>query len=142
MDRTLNKLLTAAAIAVGTVCLVYPVLAADYMTAGGDPERTGWLKDEKTISKANVGQIKLLWKKSLPSTPRQMHNLFSPLVVQSLRTPSGTKEVAIVAGVSDDLWGLDAKTGDVLWSKHFPAVGLTGQGPQGGTLCPGGQTAV
>ena len=52
------------------------------------------------------------------------------------------KEVAIVAGVSDDLWGLDAKTGDILWSKHFPAVGLTGLGPQSGTLCPGGQTAV
>jgi len=135
MRRTLLKIVIAVAVAI-------PAIAGDYLTAGGDSARTGWLKDEKIISKANAGQIKLLWKTKLPSTVRQMHNLFSPLVVDNLRTPSGMKEVAIVAGVSDDLWGLDAKTGDILWSKHFPAVGLTGLGPQSGTLCPGGQTAV
>lgn len=141
-NQRLRSTLTAAALATGFISFALTAVAGDYLTAGGDSARTGWLKDEKVISKANVGQIKLLWKTKLPSTPRQMHNLFSPLVVQSLSTPSGTKEVAIVAGVSDDLWGLDAKTGEVLWSKHFPAVGLTGLGPQSGTLCPGGQTAV
>jgi outer membrane protein assembly factor BamB len=123
-------------------CFASAALASDYLTAGGDSARTGFLKNEKSINKANVGQMKLLWKVKLPSTPRQMHNLFSPLIAQSLRTPSGVKEVAIVAGVSDDLWGLDAKTGEILWSKKFTQVGLTGQGPQGGTLCPGGQTAA
>jgi outer membrane protein assembly factor BamB len=142
VNQRMNRILTGAALTLSIVFLTFPVMAGDYLTAGGDAARTGWLKDEKVISKSNAGQIKLLWKTRLPSTVRQMHNLFSPLVVQSLRTPSGMKEVAIVAGVSDDLWGLDAKTGDILWSKHFPAVGLTGQGPQGGTLCPGGQTAV
>ena len=130
------------AVAASLLCLAVPLFAADYLVEGGDPGRTGWLKDEKVISKANAGQIKLLWKTQLPSTPRQMHNLFSPLVAQAVRTASGNKEIAVVAGVSDDLWGLDAKTGAVLWSKHFPAVGLTGLGPQSGTLCPGGQTAV
>jgi outer membrane protein assembly factor BamB len=125
-------LLSGSALAWGT----------DYLTAGGDNARTGWLKDEHVITKANVSQIKLLWKTKLPSTPREMHNLFSPLIATSLRTPSGSKEVAVVAGVSDDLWGLDAKTGIVLWSKKFNEVGLTGEGPQGGTLCPGGQTAM
>ena len=130
------------AVAASLLCLAVPLFAADYLVEGGDPGRTGWLKDEKVISKANAGQIKLLWKTQLPSTPRQMHNLFSPLVAQAVRTASGNKEIAVVVGVSDDLWGLDAKTGAVLWSKHFPAVGLTGLGPQSGTLCPGGQTAV
>lgn len=46
------------------------------------------------------------------------HNLFSPLIVQSLRTPSGVKEVAIVANVSDNLWGLDAKSGEILWPRN------------------------
>ena len=125
--------------------LIVPATLAqesDYLTEGVDSARTGWMRNENVISKANASQIKLLWKTQLPSKPREMHNLFSPLIAAKLQTASGVKEVAIVAGVSDDLWGLDAKTGEVLWSKHFPAVGLTGQGPQGGTLCPGGQTAV
>ena len=142
MTYRMREFLTATALAWSLVSGSVPAMAGDYLTVGGDAARSGWLKDEKVISKANVGQIKLLWSAKLPSTPRQMHNLFSPLVAQSLSTPSGVKEVAIVAGVSDDLWGLDAKTGAVLWSKHFPAEGLTGQGPQNGTLCPGGQTAA
>ena len=121
---------------------VAPVFCADFLTSGVDAARTGWLKDERVISKANAGQIKLLWKARLPSKPREMHNLFSPLVVQNLKTPSGVREVAIVAGVSDELWGLDAKNGQILWYKKFALEGLTGQGPQSGILCPGGQTAV
>ena len=54
--------------------------------------REGHLK-----AKRRADQIAL--EENLPSTTRQMHNLFSPLVVQSLGTPSGRKEIAIVAGV-------------------------------------------
>jgi|ERR1035437_482497 hypothetical protein len=107
-----RRFLTTAALAASFV------FARDYLTVGGDSARTRWLKDEKVISKANASQIKLLWKTKLLSTPRQMHNLFSPLIVQSLRTPSGVKEVAIVANVSDNLWGLDAKSGEILWPRN------------------------
>lgn len=142
--RSCSRAGISVALAFVVTLAAQPLLAqsTDYLTAGVDSARTGWLPTEEVISKANAGQIKLLWKTQLPSKPREMHNLFSPLVAAQLKTPLGVKEVAIVAGVSDDLWGLDAKTGDVLWSKHFPAVGLTGQGPQTGTLCPGGQTAA
>ena len=141
INSRLCKFLIAIALA-GTVgASAWLAMASEYLTVGGDDSRTGWLKDEKVITKANVGQIKLLWKAKLPSTPRQMHNLFSPLIA-NVSTSSGPMEIAVVAGVSDDLWGLDVKTGEILWSKEFTQIGLTGLGPQGGTLCPGGQTAV
>ncbi len=142
VTRTSRKFLTIVGATLLCCSAASVVTATDYLTEGVDSQRTGWLRDEKVISKTNAGQIRLLWKAKLPSTPRQMHNLFSPLIIQNLHTTSGNRELAIVAGVSDDLWGLDAKTGEIVWSKKFTQVGLTGLGPQSGTLCPGGQTAV
>ena len=85
MNRTVAQYRIAAAATLA--CLALPLIAADYLAENHVPGRTGWLKDEKVISKANAGQIKLLWKTKLPSTVRQMHNLFSPLVVGSFARP-------------------------------------------------------
>ena len=89
---------------VATVILSSATLwAADYLTHGVDPGRTGWVKDEKVFTTANVGDMKLLWKLKLESTPRAMHNLFTPLIAEKVTTPQGTREIAVVAGVNDDL---------------------------------------
>jgi hypothetical protein len=63
------------------------VLANDMLTQGVDIGRTGWVKDEKIFTPANVGGMKLLWKLKLESTPRAMHNLFSPLIAEKVNTP-------------------------------------------------------
>src|SRR6476620_2621196 len=34
----------------------------DWVTDGGDNQRTGWNPNEKTLTKENVGNLKLLWK--------------------------------------------------------------------------------
>ncbi|WP_222705462.1 PQQ-binding-like beta-propeller repeat protein [Terriglobus albidus] len=117
--------------------------AVNFLTEGVDNGRTGWLQGDKSFTPQNVKGMKLLWKTKLDSTPREMHNLFAPLLLENVETPSGKKEVAVVAGVTDDLFGLDGKTGDQLWHVHYdttftPVPGARG----GGTLCPGGQTAV
>ena len=121
--------------------------AADYLADGPDMARTGWVRNEKVFTKDNVKNMKLLWKIKLDSTPRQMHNLFPPLVVGSVATSGGNKEIAVVAGISDDLWGIDTATGKEIWHKHFdsndPAAADNPNGGRGpGTLCPGGQTAT
>jgi hypothetical protein len=62
-----------SALAVLASCV--PLLASDYLTEGNDPGRTGWMKDEKVFTLANVKDMRLLWKVKLDSQPRQMHNL-------------------------------------------------------------------
>jgi outer membrane protein assembly factor BamB len=116
--------------------------ASDYLTEGGDPGRTGWMKDEKVFTAANVKGMKLLWKVKLESTPREMHNLFSPLIVERVTTAQGTREMAVVAGVSDDLFGIDVASGEMMWKRHFDSTFTPQTGGRGSTLCPGGQTAV
>jgi len=90
--------------------------SADWLAGGNDFERTHWQKDEKLLSPTTAKNMKLLWKIQLDSKPRVMSNLFTTLVAGSVTTKSVPKEVAIVAGVSDDLFALDAITGTILWS--------------------------
>jgi hypothetical protein len=70
-----------------------------------------------------------------------MHNLFAPLIAERVNTPQGVREIAVVAGVSDDLFGIDVANGEPLWNKHFDTT-FPGGGRVGDALCPGGQTAV
>ena len=115
--------------------------ASDFLAEGVDSARTGWVRDEKVFTTANVGSMKLLWKLKLESTPRAMHNLFAPLVAERVTTPQGTRELAVVAGVSDDLFGIDVADGRQIWHRRFDST-LAKPGGTNDTLCPGGQTAV
>jgi outer membrane protein assembly factor BamB len=117
------------------------LIASDVLTEGVDSGRTGWLKDERVFTTANVRGMKQLWALKLDSTPRAMHNLFPPLVAERVNTPQGPRELAVVAGVTDDLFGIDVSTGKQIWQRHFDTT-LTDLRPSSDTLCPGGQTAV
>src|SRR5438093_1440399 len=76
----------------------------------------------KGVDTTNVKGMKLLWKVKLPSTPREMHNLFPPLIVEHVTTPQGSREMAIVTGVSDDLFGIDVVSGETMWRTHFDST--------------------
>jgi outer membrane protein assembly factor BamB len=117
------------------------VLASDFLTEGVDNARTGWVRDEKVFTTANAGLTRLLWKVKLESTPRAMHNLFAPLVAERVTAAQGRRELAVVAGVSDDLFGIDVATGNQIWHRRFDST-LANPGGTSDTLCPGGQTAV
>ena len=99
---------------------------------GVDNGRTGWMKDEKVFNTTNVKDMKLLWKVKLDSTPREMHNLFSPLIVEKATMPQGTREMAVVAGVSDDLWGIDTVSGETMWHRKFDSTYTPPAGGRGG----------
>ena len=119
-----------------------PLVASDYLTEGNDPGRTGWMKDEKVFTLANVKDMKLLWKVKLDSQPREMHNLFSPLIAERVTTARGAREVAIVAGISDDLFGIDVASGELLWKKRYESTFAPTDKTVYHTLCLGGQTAM
>src|SRR5438105_4287059 len=95
---------------------------ADWLTDGGDPQRTAWQRNETILNKNTVKDMKLLWKIKVTNEPRQMHSLFPPLIAGNVATADGTKEIAIVAGVSDNIFGIDVDRGTLLWSKHFDST--------------------
>jgi len=114
---------------------------ANWLTDGGDPQRTSWQRHETLISPASVKNMTLLWKVKLDNQPREMHNLFAPLILSDLQLASGTREIAVVAGISDNIYGIDVEHGTQLWKRHFDST-FDDTGRSGGPLCPGGQTAT
>ena len=116
--------------------------AAGWLTDGGSPKRTGWQQDEKILSKENVKNLKILWKLHLDNVPQEMHSLFPPLIIEKANTPGGVKQLAIVAGISDNIYAIDVSTGQLLWKKHFVYPAPKKRGEPGDPLCPTGQTAT
>jgi outer membrane protein assembly factor BamB len=117
--------------------------AADWLTDGKNSQRTNWQEDEKTFTTANAKDIKLLWKVKLDNEVREMHSLLVPLVAERVNTSSGPKQILIETGVSDNIFAIEAETGNVLWKKHLTSSytpPLNSRG--GGILCPGGITAT
>lgn len=128
-----------------------PVAATltDYWTDGADIERSGWIRNEKILTKANVGTLKLKWKLETGNQPRALHALMPVLVIGQLATSGGTKQVGIVNGISDNLYAFDVETGKILWQKHWDYPPPAGRGGRGaaptdpkrlGFLQPGGSS--
>jgi putative pyrroloquinoline-quinone-binding quinoprotein len=135
--------LTAAALFSPVISAQQHPRKAAWLTDGGDTARTSWQRDETLITTASVKGMKLAWKVKVDNQPRQMHNLFAPLIVPDVQTPSGPRELAILAGVSDNIYGIDVDSGRQIWKRHFDSTFVEPQGGRGGgPLCPGGLTAT
>jgi len=135
----------------------------DWITDGGDNQRTGWNKNETILRKDNIGNLKLLWKLQTGNQVRALHALMPVLVIGRLNTPSGPKQIGFVTGISDNIYAFDTENGAILWQKHWdyvlpqragaPGAGAGGAGGQGrgrgpqnpaalGFLQPGGSSDV
>src|SRR5262249_28566720 len=111
MTRRVAALALYLALAVGFALPRAQTQKADWLTDGGDPQRTAWQRNETPLTKESVKGMKLLWKIKLDNQTRQMHTLFPPLVAGSVRTGAGDKEIAVVAGVSDNIYAIDVAKG-------------------------------
>ena len=115
---------------------------AEWPTDGGNAQRTAWQQDEKILTKENVKGMKVLWKLQLDNKPQEMHSLFAPLIVEGVKVGGVAKEVAVVAGISDNIYAIDVAAGKVIWKKHFDYPTPARRGREGDPLCPPGQTAA
>src|SRR4051794_19546254 len=125
---------------VATLASAVLLRAADWTTFGGNPQRDGWAKEESTLTKENVKDLKLAWKIQLESSSKELNSLTAPLVVEKLVTPRGFKDAVIVAGASDIVFAVDTDNGKLLWQKKF-TVAPSKQAAQG-FLCPNALNAT
>jgi hypothetical protein len=111
----------------------------DWLTAGGDAQRSSSVRNDRWISRATVTKPgpRLVYKIALPNTPRQMNSLSQPILLQTARGLTGFKSMGFVTGSGGTAFGFDYDTSQVLWKTPLGAA--AGQGS--GTLaCPGGLT--
>ena len=134
---------TAAAAIASSGILAQSQRKADWLTDGGDPQRTAWQRQETILTAETVKHMKLLWTLQTDNQSRQMHNLFPPLIAGNVSTAAGSKEIAILAGISDNVYGIDVASGKQIWKRKFDSTFQEQTGGRGGgVLCPGGLTAT
>jgi outer membrane protein assembly factor BamB len=113
----------------------------DWLTDGGDNERTGWQRHETILTKDNVRNLKVLWKIQTDNQPRALHGLMPVLIVGRLNTAKGPSQIGIVSGISDNLYAFDVEAGQIVWQKHWAyEQGNDGRGgPEAGRGAGGGR---
>lgn len=115
---------------------VFAAQAAEWLTFGGDAQRTGWAKAEKLLTKDSLKNFGLLWKLHVDNESKELISLTAPVVVEDVYTSKGVKDIVVVAGSSDNLYTIDADTGKLFWQKSFSVDAKPKQKPH--WLCPNG----
>ena len=123
MGKINNRFWVLGSILFLIVTPVRNVTAADWLTFGHDPQRSGWTP-ESFISPENVRGLELKWASQLDNVPLALNSLTEPLAASGVNTPHGNRTVVYVAGSSDTFFALDAQDGKVLWSRTFDSAVL------------------
>ncbi|MBC7926760.1 MAG: PQQ-binding-like beta-propeller repeat protein [Bryobacteraceae bacterium] len=108
---------------------------------GGNPQRTGWAKNESSLTKENLKNFKLEWKAKLQSQSKELTALSVPVIVTNIPAPGGFRDIVVVAGSSDKVFALDAENGKIRWEKQLAAEG-TPKNTNPNWLCPNALNAT
>ena len=95
------------------VMIATPAAATDWLQFGFDASHSGVNPAETALSPANVSQLQLLYSATLPGPVEG-----APVLLTSVSTPFGTKDVLYLTTDNGTLIALDAATGTLLWSKY------------------------
>jgi len=133
-------------ITVGVPLIIFASLAqaqfgrggGDWMTVGGDAQRTAAVRTDAHISVAAVegGVMQPLWKIKLAGVPTP------PVVASRLITYKGFKDLLYVATSADTVASIDHTVGKVFWETHLPYDSLLVPVKNGTATCPAGMTAA
>ena len=118
------------------LCLPLIALASDWMMFDGDPQRTGWAKEETEITKANVGKLKLLWQVKLENESAGLGSLTAPITVSKVIHNSNFMDLAIVGGTADKLFAIDIDSGKLFWQRQLPRPSTPKPNYPSEWLCP------
>src|SRR5262245_36982051 len=96
----------------------------DWLTWGGDPERSGWARGESSLSRSSVRRLELKWKAQIDrnvgiDVESGAAMLTTPLVVDNVRTSQGSKTVVLTLAASNTMSRLDLATGNNVWQRKF-----------------------
>src|ERR1700736_1550226 len=143
--RTLMHLLALGALGIASPLLVAAhAQAPEWSTASFNPQRDAWQRDETKLGPQTAGKLQLLWKVKGPIKTMGMQAFREPLIVAGAKTASGTANVALVVGASNEVFGLDADSGAVVWQKKLPWASAKPEEPGEGRgfICTNAQSAT
>jgi outer membrane protein assembly factor BamB len=114
---------------------------SNWPTAGGDAQRTSWMRNEVRLSAASMAQpgFQLLWSSKLENQPSQLNALTQPLLLQNLISHKGFKALAFVGGSADVVYAIDYDLNRVYWKQRLNTAVRASNAT---ATCPGGLTSI
>jgi outer membrane protein assembly factor BamB len=142
--ETISRAVATAPSPTGEPMPASPVIKTkDWLTYGYDPERTGWDRGEKEITKATVSHLHPIWKLQTPTGPIQP-NRYSTMTeavsVDHVSTQQGDQNLVYVGGRDDTVYAIDADKGALVWTRSFPNPKKPPVAPSGN--CPENMNAT
>lgn len=132
----------ALTIVISAVTVGAAIFAADWPTTSGSPQREGWARSEKVITKDNVSGLQVIYRYKSDNKSRGLYSLTSPLIDGMLITYRGFKEMLVFGGSSDIVYSVDADLNRLIWERHFEYQGERKKSQRATATCPGGLTAA
>jgi len=126
--------------------MIDPALAqrggADWMTVGGDAQRTGWVRADGKINPNTMAKpgFDLVWTLQPKVQARGLNSLLSPSLIEFYIGYKGFRSLGFFGTSSDSVVGVDIDLGNVEWEKSFSSGASTSNA--GSIDCPGGMTAA
>jgi len=123
--------------------------ATDWPSTGGNPQRDGWSRGEKRLSKETAGKIQFLYSFPLNNGAKGVNDLTAPTVLTNIITYKGFKHLVFLGGTSNAIYAVDADLGKLFFDtpleNHHASVkgvGCTGEMTSnvafaGNSLAPG-----
>ena len=104
----------------------------EWMTAGGDAQRSSWIRSDPKISvpKLQKPGFALDWKIKLNEEPGMVSTLDHYIGYRGFRS------LALMGSASGELTAIDTDLGRIEWTKKLPSSAA-----QASARCPGGMTA-
>ena len=112
---------------------------AEWMTNGGDAQRTYWIPSDLKISKASLQKpgFQYLWKTKLNNESVQLNSLTPAVLMDRYIGYRGFRSLAFVGGSANNVYAIDTDLNRIEWQHRIsPSVP-----PAGSLNCPGGLTA-
>jgi hypothetical protein len=131
---------TAAALAAGILFATADAQVgrggSEWLTAGGDAQRTSWIRTDALISVDSMSKpgFELQWKQKLENANRETFGLGPGVTANgvTLFVP-----MSVVTGSSNNVYAIDNDLGYIVWQRHFDAAL-----PAPTSACPGGTTSA
>jgi outer membrane protein assembly factor BamB len=112
---------------------------SEWMTNGGDAQRSHWIPSDARISRESLGSagFQFLWKVKLDDQAVQSQSLAPAVLIDRYIGYRGFRSLAFVGGGSNTVSAIDTDLSRLEWQHRFslPAP------PSGSPPCPGGMTA-
>jgi outer membrane protein assembly factor BamB len=99
----------------------------DWMTAGGDAQRSSWIRADGKLSTAALQKagLELLWKLKLDSGTKE--SFAAPVLLNSYIGYRGFRSFAFVGLSSNKVVGIDSDLGRIEWERQLPGSAASGK---------------